>query len=120
MSTSTTKSGGDGRGEERLGEDERVAEAERGAPEGGDEGVGDAAAEPRLDEPAGEEEGERDEPGDGAAEGREGSGEGERTGEHSGAEAEQRDGAERQRWQRRRLGRRCGYGREEAASGRYG
>jgi len=34
--------GGDGGGEERLGEDERVAEAERGGAEGGDEGVGDA------------------------------------------------------------------------------
>ena len=62
-----------------------------------DELVSDSIPEPGLDEPAGEEENERDEPRNRIFEGGERGDEHQRLSEHGGAEAEQGDGAKRNR-----------------------
>mmetsp|Transcript_13441 Transcript_13441/g.21946 ORF Transcript_13441/g.21946 Transcript_13441/m.21946 type:complete len:321 (-) Transcript_13441:599-1561(-) len=69
--------GGNGGGQERLGKDERIAEAEGGLAKDGNDGVGDAVTEAGLDETPSEEEGESDEPRNLRGEGAESSSEGE-------------------------------------------
>ena len=82
-----------------IGPPDRLLDCVKSQIRANDELVSDSVPEPDLNEPAREDESEHDEPRDQISKG----GERQRLGEHRGAEAEQGDGAERNReWETKR------------------